>query len=124
MEQKKINNFEEFVEARGFDEKTREDVHRTTYKYSVCGAWIEFNEDSVILGSIVEGVDEGVGPVVLKYPFELDDFWKMLESVEEESERIWNLTHGCQHCETEDGVLGCKPVDPDCKKCEGEGIII
>ena len=120
---KKINNFQEFIEARDFGELTPEDVHRNTYKYSVCGAYIDFEDDKILLGSIVEGVDQEVGPLSLRYPFELDEYWEMLQKVEDEAERIWNETHGCQSCDTEEGILGIKAVDPDCDKCGGEGII-
>ena len=119
-----IKCFEDFVRERSFGEKTEDDVSRNTYKYTDCGAWIEFDEKSVTLGSIVEGVDEGVSPVVLNYPFALDDFWKMLDSVEEEADRIWNLSHGCNSCDTDEGIYGMKPVDPECNRCEGLGIII
>jgi len=79
----------------------------------------------VAIGSIVEGVDVEVGPVELRYPFSEEDWWEAVRGVEDEAQRIWDETHGCEHCATASGgPRRFRAVDPDCKECGGHGIII
>ena len=141
----KVNNLKEFLVARGCDEEDFSEVERATYKYTSCGAWIKREDEwegsdyvdmfgneheaehlwsGLTVGSIVEGVDEGCTPITLKYPFEIADFWKALESVEKEAEEIWNDTHGCEDCGEENPETGYTPINPECKTCNGEGAIL
>ena len=67
----KVNNLKEFLEARGCGEVSVAQVKRSTYKYTSCGAWLETNKEGVLVGSIVEGVDnpkcktcEGEGMII------------------------------------------------------------
>ena len=120
----KVNNLKEFLEARGCGEKDFSEVKRATYKYTSCGAWIAEENEGILVGSIVEGCDHGTETHTLNYPFEIDCFWKALESVEKEAEEIWNDTHGCKDCGDECVDTGYTPINPECKTCEGEGIII
>ena len=121
----KVNNLKEFIEARGCGEKDFSEVERATYKYTTCGAWITKSTDGIKFGSIVEGCDEGTSVYTLDYPFEIDLFWDSLDKVDKEAEKIWNDTHGCEDC----GIVselheGLHAINPQCKTCEGEGIII
>ena len=118
-----INNFKEFLKARGFNEKDEADVGRNTYKYTSCGAFFAKEDWGVVVGSIVEGVDYGTETHELTYPFKLEDFWAALKKVEEEADQIWKETHGCDDCE-EENEFGYIPINPKCKSCEGEGAII
>ena len=149
-----ISNLKEFMEARGFGEESFKDIERNTYKYTDCGAWIMerkeereyaslFVEDAMnpryyshatglTVGSIVEGVDYCCDPITLAYPFELDEFWKALQSVEDQADEIWNSTHGCDECWDEPQLdewgnlrkFGAWPINKECKTCEGEGTIL
>lgn len=117
----KVNNMKELLEARGLGEKDFGDLKRNTYKYTDCGAWIVEEDNGVSVGSIVEGVDGGATPVTLTYPFDHGDLWDALESIERECNEIWMQTHGCEDCypDEADGR-----VNPECKTCEGEGVVI
>ena len=110
---KEVNNLYEFMEERGFGEKTIENIKRNTYKYTDCGAWFEFegrlNEEwdckglesqlindplfnsggKVTVGSIVEGVDYGTENHTLQFPFTLQEFWDALDDVEVEASYLW-----------------------------------
>tara|TARA_R100000152_G_C6660173_1_gene99286 strand:- start:25 stop:468 length:444 start_codon:yes stop_codon:yes gene_type:complete len=122
-----INSLEEFLEQRGFGEKTIADVSHTTYKHTDCGAWAREVENGIEVGSIVEGVDYGAETHSLTYPFKLDEFWAALQLVEDEAKQIWNETHGCEDCFDGDPFRedwDCRPIDIDCKTCEGSGRII
>ena len=135
-----VNNLKEFIEARNCGEKDFSEVKRSTYKYTTCGAWIAQEEQGIKVGSIVEGCDEETESHEVNYPFEIADFWKALESVEKEAEEIWDGTHGCEDCHTEAQVdewgnerfisyvdqneFGNWSINPECKTCEGEGVIL
>lgn len=97
---------------------------KSVYKGTDCGAWITLVDPNTIrMGSIVEGVDEGAETHTLTYPFEGAEVWEILEIIEKDCERIWNDTHGCPEC----GVMasvGYTPINPDCPECEGHGISI
>lgn len=49
-----INNISELAAAFG---TTPEHIGRTLYKSTECGAWIAWTEETVTIGSIVEGSD-------------------------------------------------------------------
>ena len=120
----KVNNLKEFLVARECGEEDFSEVERATFKYTNCGAWITEEEAGIRVGSIVEGCDHGTGIYGVNYPFEIDDFWKALESVEKEAEEIWNDTHGCEDCGEENPETGYTPINPECKTCNGEGTIL
>ena len=144
---KTVNNLKEFLQARQCGEKTFAEVERNTYKYTDCGAWIkEETEDreyaqffveegmyppetykhpvGIAVGSIVEGVDWGTDTHILHYPFKIQEFWDVLKNVEDEAKYIWNDTHGCDDCGIEHPEWGTQMINPECKTCEGEGVII
>lgn len=96
----------------------------------------------VVFGSIVEGTDADVTGDEILFPTTTTEVDRALQYVEEMAEEIWNDTHGCPHCfegadrERTDGegaegegadeeeweAGGC--VDPECKHCHGQGIVI
>ena len=45
------------------------------------------------------------------------------QKAEEEAEEIWNDTHGCPDCGPENDY-GYRSINPACKTCKGEGMII
>ena len=96
-----VNNLNEFMEKRGFGEKTIHDIQNNTYKYTYCGAWFHYDkplddptEGRVIVGSIVEGSDYGTEQYTLEFPFTLGEFWDALENVEIEASNIWTEVNG------------------------------
>ena len=50
-----------------FSAENEKQCERNLYKYTSCGAWIEFKDWGIRLGSIVEGSDEGTDVFELKY---------------------------------------------------------
>ena len=119
-----VNNIEEFIKARKCSEKDFQDVVRNTYKYTDCGAWITRDFTSITVGSIVEGVDWDTDTYTLQFPFKIQEFWDMLQSVEDEANEIWKDTHGCDDCGIEHPEWGTQMINLECKTCKGEGIII
>ncbi len=103
---------------------TEEVAKKAVYKGTACGAWLEFKDDSVVVGSIVEGVDYGTDSYPLKYPFGEDDFWSALTVVESEANEIWRRTHGCDGCDMENPETGERAINPNCESCGGEGAVI
>jgi hypothetical protein len=104
------------------DEERQQRIKRSVYKGTRCGAWIDFSDEGVVVGSIVEGVDYGTDSHVLNYPFDNDKFWGKLTEVEDEAEAIWNDTHGCDDCFPDwehDDFIDTKPINLECKTCQG-----
>ena len=100
------------------------ELEQAVCKGTECGAFIVSEAGQVVVGSIVEGVDRETENHILVYPFTLSDFWSALEEVELEAEEIWNATHGCDDCGEEDPWTGSVAINPECKTCEGEGVVI
>lgn len=107
-------------------------VQRRLYKSTDCGAYLALGDGTLVIGSIVEGVDYGTEEHTLTMAEYLDmdegDLAKYLDrtirSVEEEAGSIWMETHGCEDCGDEDPETGYTPVDPECSTCGGHGVVI
>ena len=129
---KTVYNLRDLLFLRGHGEETLNDLSRSVYKYTSCGAWVDEDEQGVTLGSIVEGVDEGTETHNLQYPFTIDQFQDALQAVEDEAKEIWNATHGCEDCHAHPQVdewgneneFGAWSINPECKTCKGGGTII
>jgi hypothetical protein len=123
-------------------------------KATECGASMYFTEDGAHITSIVEGVEYTTSTEWLSWKVLLDlehddmvegrkAFWAAVRAVEAEAKQIWMATHGCdgcwpkEHClpEGDEPCTGCeccedldwpghRRVNPDCKTCGGEGIVI
>ncbi len=98
-------------------------IKRDVYKYTNCGAWINFTNTGIELGSIVEGVDWGTNMHTLEYPFTKKQYWDTLQSIEDQANEIWQDTHGCDSC-PENTDTGMYTIDPNCPNCKGEGLIL
>lgn len=77
------------------------------------------------VGSIVEGTDRDCQTVeVCCDPLAtlVERFGAAVEAVNTEANEIWGMTHGCDECgpETDEG----RPVNPECKGCNGLGVIL
>jgi hypothetical protein len=90
-------------------------------------------------------VQRGSSPIEVKFLFSVpgyknvkqmtipeieSEYWKAVEQVNQEAHNIWMETHGCESCtklhgiNNENSETGYTPVHPDCKECDGDGIII
>jgi hypothetical protein len=95
-------------------------------------------------------MQRGSNPIEVKFLFTVNDyepmktltiaeiknqFWNAVSEVNEQAQEIWLNTHGCEGCEKMWGIdpmdpatylndSPYTPVHPDCKECEGGGIII
>lgn len=117
--------------------------YRSIYKYTPCGPAIGFRingewkycddlprhvgendvVDAVSISSIVEGVDCEVPAHYCEGEFTTEYFWSQMDNVVAWADRIWDETHGCEDCGTE-GELGYIAINPDCKHCGGNGVVI
>lgn len=60
------------------------------YKGTACGAWIEFSEDGIILGSIVEGCDFETAIYPLSYKrITSAMIQERIDAIEAEAEALW-----------------------------------
>jgi hypothetical protein len=72
---------------------------KTIYRGTSCGASLRLLDNQTIeIGSIVEGVDEGAEPYALSWPFTAGEFWDAVKTVEARCADIWEDTHGCSEC--------------------------
>ena len=71
---------------------------RSIYNGTPCGAWLDVQApDTVRVGSIVEGSDAETETVVLEWPFTEDDFWEVVEQVNDEADALWYEANGEEH---------------------------
>lgn len=102
--------FDFFSCEEGWTEKEcMEWCERAAYKYTDCGAWIEFTETGIVLGSIVEGLDFGT----MTYPLSYDGITsemiqERIDAVEKEADALWewgNVVHdGDEETWAEQGI--------------------
>ena len=73
-----------------FSAKTEDQAKKNLYKATSCGAFIEFEENGIVLGSIVEGSDEGTTTFNLAYAdITKDCLENIIGIIEREADAIW-----------------------------------
>ena len=80
----KVNNIEEYASYLGIPVDS---LKRSIYKYTDCGAWIDWDDNRVTIGSIVEGSDAEFSKTFL-FPVEvsrIDNFKTMFFETEKEA---------------------------------------
>ena len=121
-----IRTLEALAEYIGADAPMECVLSRRLYKSTDCGAWLKVIDDDpdvnvsagVMIGSIVEGVDQCTQTYTLTFPFKAKRLDEVIRLVEEEAQEIWDATHGCENCGMGDAV------NPDCRFCSGNGVAI
>ena len=95
-----IENLAGLADFCGVWEKDQDDIkskvrlQKIIYKATACGASINFKDNGVVVGSIVEGVDgDGTQYYTLEYPFYPDKFEEILNQVEKEADELWNAAN-------------------------------
>jgi hypothetical protein len=74
-----------------FSSENEEQAKRYIYKYTDCGAWIEFEEDGIALGSIVEGSESGTTTFKIKYEDITENrLEETIKTIESEASLIWD----------------------------------
>lgn len=118
-------------------------VARRIYKATAngCPANIEVMGDGTVEFRVfpyVEGFDGDLSHEgqIVQLPAEEERIWEAIKTAEEISAIWWDRTHGCESCwggktvcnywgdEVGPEDWGARPVDKDCKACEGHGVII
>lgn len=121
-----IDSLDSLAEYMGATASTECSLSRRLYEVTACGAWLKVIDDDpnvnvsagIMIGSIVEGVEQCTQEYTLTFPFSEEDYDRAVRQVEEEAQSIWDATHGCEDC----GLDGA--VNPDCKTCGGDGVVI
>ena len=74
-----------------FSAENENEAKRNLYKNTACGAWIEFTEQGIQLGSIVEGCDFGTAIYPLNYAdnFTSKDIQDRIDAIEKEADATW-----------------------------------
>jgi hypothetical protein len=107
-----------------FSAENEHQCQRHLYKYTDCGAWIEFTPTGIVLGSIVEGCNFGTATYILNYAdnFTSDDMQARIDAIEKEASALWEWAN--RPCDKngkwrKNGAhtmadLGCDAPDIDC----------
>jgi hypothetical protein len=90
-----IHSFSEFYAHICAD--SPESAKRNVYKYTDCGAWINFGMDSITVGSIVEGSDVGTETHTLNFPFTGKEYNDAIQAIEDEASAIWEWANNEEH---------------------------
>jgi hypothetical protein len=120
--------------------------HKTFYgdDLNKLGSWQDMRDQGIVItalhvSSIVEGVDQCTATIVVEWtpeekdPQELhEEFWKAVKDTDDEADRIWKETHGCDWCReywVETHGMELEEFDQcevweDCPQCEGDGVTI
>ncbi len=73
-----------------FEAEDENQAKRNLYKFTDCGAFIEFEDDGIVIGSIVEGSDNGTETFHLKYgQFDKVKLNETIETIEKQASLIW-----------------------------------
>ena len=73
------------------------------------------------VGSIVEGTDAEVFPETVALPCTGAQIDKAIECVESAANDLWQDTHGCEDCNTDEHD---HRINPECESCGGDGVVI
>lgn len=82
-----INSIDDIVKGKGLERP--EQLNRHVYKYTDCGAWITWNDNSVTIGSIVEGSDAEFSKSFL-LPVESDELDAWVAELERLCDEAWH----------------------------------
>jgi len=82
---KQVNSIEDFAE--GLCEVDA--LPKAIYKGTDCGAWIQWDDKGIDVGSIVEGSDVDCTPIRLDFPTTVAAVWAALTAIDEEAAEIW-----------------------------------
>lgn len=120
---KRIQNLKQLAGHLGAVNQTTESIAHLLFKDTRCGIRFSANDKGVVVAGYCEG---GVGdcpPHRLEWGFTPEEFDLAVEEADEEGCALWDQTHGCSDCQTEE-VDGRKPIDAKCKGCRGTGQVI
>lgn len=81
-----IRNIEDLATYLG---TTVDRLEHDVYKYTDCGAWITWNDESVTIGSIVEGSDAEFSET-FSYPIDSVQIDIWFEELEELTDEAWH----------------------------------
>lgn len=82
-----INSIDDIVKGKGLEEPDQ--LHRYVYKYTDCGAWIEWDDTSVTIGSIVEGSDAEFSES-FTFPVSSETLDAWLNELEQLCDKAWH----------------------------------
>ena len=70
-----------------------EHLKRDVYKYTACGAWIEWTDRTVTIGSIVEGSDAEFDRT-FEFPVYLSEIDNWFDELERLTDEAWQEANG------------------------------
>tara|TARA_B100000519_G_C14223118_1_gene428600 strand:+ start:74 stop:490 length:417 start_codon:yes stop_codon:yes gene_type:complete len=121
----KINNIKDFVKARNCGEGSFLEARQNTFKFVMCGPDLYRTSKGIevtcnLLSPNTQSPNQ-TSTYFLDYPFEIHQFWEILEDIEEEAKELWANSFGCIDCGKEDLNSGFIKINKNCKSCGGYG---
>lgn len=80
-----LNNINDYAECIG---TSVDSLKRDVYKYTDCGAWIDWTDETMTIGSIVEGSDAEFA-MTFQFPVYLDEVDEWFEELEQLTDEAW-----------------------------------
>ena len=90
-----INNIDEYA---SYLCTTVSSLKRDVYKYTDCGAWIDWDDDRITIGSIVEGSDAEFSKTFL-FPVNIAYIDNWFEELEKLTDEAWHEANDCEGCD-------------------------
>jgi hypothetical protein len=98
-----------------FHAANRDEAERNLYESTDCGAWIEFDEYRIVLGSIVEGCDFGTAtyPLYYEHSFTRADIQARIDAIEAEAAALWTWANEPYAPDSDQSLMdiGCDAPD-------------
>ena len=113
-----------FGDLAGTEEDLIKHIAHRLYKDTSCGIGFSATKDEVSVSGYCEGTDAECPNRTLPFPFLPKKFDDMVDAADEDGNDLWDATHGCDECGEADYETGYTRVNPKCKGCGGDGVII
>ena len=91
-----ISSIDDIVKGKGLE--NAEQLNHYVYKYTDCGAWIAWDDNSVTIGSIVEGSDAEFSQRFL-FPVDSDELDAWVTELEQLCDDEWHEANEEWECE-------------------------
>lgn len=99
-------------------------IQKTVFRSTQCGCTFNCTPTGVSVSGYCEGSDNELPVHTLTYPFAASAFWSALDEADAEGDNEWDYTHGCPECYPPEYIRGECPVNPHCRRCNGDGEVI
>ena len=81
-----------------FDAETEMEARSNIYRFTECGAFLEFEDNGIVIGSIVEGSESGTETFKFEYgKFTEKELQEAIQEIEKQASLIWDWANKEDH---------------------------